>query len=69
MLLIFLLQISCSDNSNHTERILVNCSIDKIKRLDSLKWFFYAYTYNDKLLFKKNSTNYFFEPIECDLSV
>jgi hypothetical protein len=59
--------LSCNTHSNSSQDL--NQTYKDGKHLDSLKWFFYAYTYEGKALFKKDGKVYEFYPTECEIKV
>jgi hypothetical protein len=59
--------ISCNNNEKVLKHPLQSNGMDM--HIDSLKWLFYAYSFNGVALFGKNQKNYSFNPAECDIKI
>ncbi|TMI63526.1 MAG: hypothetical protein E6H07_12145 [Bacteroidetes bacterium] len=66
-LLLITFLIGCNNNSE-TKVILEANSVNP-QRIDSIKWFYYAYSYNGLALFKKGQETYSFQPISCNVLI
>src|SRR3981081_3575227 len=55
----------CNNQPNSTNNLDEKVITDQ--RLDSLKWLFYAYTFDGKALFEKNGIIQEFRPTECEV--
>lgn len=58
--------LGCNSTTNPSTSLEEN---NTARRMDSLKWFFYAYTHEGKAVFEKDGKVYEFAPTECEIRI
>jgi hypothetical protein len=68
LLIIFFASIACNNDTNKQVQHFRKPSVSETQ-IDSLKWLFYAYSFDGIALFFKNQQEYNYSPAECDVKV